>query len=266
MTTEPRSTALVTGASGGIGWALAELLAADGHDLVLVARQRQKLEQLSGLLRQRHATSSLVVEVDLARPDAARAIVDRLAADGLTIDILVNNAGFGVLGPFAERDLDRFLAMIQVNVVALTALTRLLLPGMIARRRGRILNVSSTAAFQPGPLMAVYYATKAYVQSFSEAIANELEGTGVTVTALAPGPTPTGFQAAAGMDSSLASRGPMVLETMAVARAGYAAMMQGRRVVVAGLANRIAAQAYRFLPRRTLTAFVRRFQEGRESA
>jgi len=201
MTTGGR-TALVTGASGGIGRALAELLAADGYDLVLVARQEEKLRDLADELAARHGTRSLVLALDLSRPDAPQAIADRVSAEGLDIDVLVNNAGFGGLGRFADRPLATDLAMIQVNVACLTALARLFLPGMLARQRGRILNVSSTAAFQPGPFMAVYYATKAYVQSFSEAVAAEVEGRGVTVTAFAPGPVRTGFQDAAGIGST----------------------------------------------------------------
>lgn len=260
-----KPTALVTGASSGIGWALAELLAEAGYDLVLVARQERRLEDLAASLEQRWQARSLVVVADLSRPESPRLVADRVQAEGLRVEVLVNNAGFGGLGPFAAQDLDRALSMIQVNVTSLTALTRLFLPGMLERRCGRILNVSSTASFQPGPLMAVYYATKAYVESFTEALAEELTGTGVTVTSLAPGPTETGFQAAAGAESAPLFRGSMP-GAMSVARAGFDAMMRGRRLVVPGLRNKILAQVYRFVPRRVLTAVVRRMQETRGHA
>jgi short-subunit dehydrogenase len=264
MTAAPRRpTALVTGASSGIGRALAELLAADGFDLVLVARREERLRELAGELERLHGTHSLVVAIDLSTPDAPAAIANHVSSEGREIDALVNNAGFGSLGAFAERPLSVDLAMIQVNVACLTALTRLFLPGMLARRRGRILNVSSTAAFQPGPFMAVYYATKAYVQSFSEALAAEVAGSGVTVTALAPGPTRSEFPDVAGINSAAFFRSPLVPDAISVARAGHRAMMSGRRTVVPGLANRLGAQAYRFLPRRWLTAIIGVVQRGR---
>lgn len=255
--------ALVTGASSGIGLALAELLAAGGSPLVLVARREDRLRRLAAELEQRHGARCAVVPADLSTPDAAVAIADRVAAEGIEVEILVNNAGFGELGRFADCPLSDQLAMIQVNVASLTALTRLFLPGMIARGRGRILNVSSTAAFQPGPFMAVYYATKAYVQSFSEAIAEELEGTGVTVTSLAPGPTETEFQAVAHIQSLPFVAGRMP-DAASVARAGFEGMMRGRRTVVPGFRNKLGAQAHRFLPRRVLTGIIRRFQENRQ--
>ena len=181
-----KETALITGASSGIGLDLARLFAKDGHDVVLVARSEGKLREIAAELERDFGMTAHVIVADLAKPDAPQTLVAQLPVD---VDVLVNNAGFGVLGPFVETDLAKELEMIQVNVVALTHLTKLLLPPMVARRRGRVLNVASTAAFQPGPLMAVYYATKAYVLSFSEAIADELRDSGVTVTALCPGPT-----------------------------------------------------------------------------
>ena len=179
-------TALVTGASSGIGLELATLLAKDRHDLVLVARGRERLDGVARGLTEEFGVAATVLPADLTDPSAPIDIALALAERKLAIDILVNNAGFGVYGFFAQTPLEKELAMIQVNITALTHLTKLLLPGMLERRRGRILNVASTAAFQPGPLMAVYYATKAYVLSFSEALANETAGTGVTVTALCP--------------------------------------------------------------------------------
>ncbi len=179
------------------------------------------------------------------------------------MDVLVNNAGYGVYGPFLETSLDAELAMIQVNIVALTELTKRLLPPMVARARGRILNVASTAAFFPGPLMAVYYATKAYVLSFSDAIANELEGSGVTVTVLAPGPTASGFQAAAALEESKLFAGRQLPTSREVARAGYDGVMAGRPLVVPGIANKVTIQLPRFTPRRLVARLVRRVQERR---
>ena len=218
-------TALVTGASAGIGRELARSFAADKSNLVLVARRRDRLEDLAAELRKQHGVEVRVMAADLGRADAPQAIVDSLTREAVTLDVLVNNAGFGLLGPVAELDLDRQMEMIQVNVAALTHLTRLLLPGMIERHRGGILNVALTAGFQPGPFMAVYYATKAYVISFSEALADELAGTGVTVTCLCPGPTATEFAETARMGDALMFR----LQTMTAQRvarpatAGFAA-------------------------------------------
>src|SRR3954447_6416423 len=221
-----KETALITGASSGIGLDLARLFAKDGCDVVLVARSEGKLRELAAELERDCGVTAHVIALDLARPNAAEALVQRLPAD---VDVLVNNAGFGVAGPFVETDLAKELEMIQVNIVALTQLTKLLLPKMVARRRGRVLNVASTAAFQPGPLMAVYYATKAYVLSFSEAIADELRDSGVTVTALCPGPTETGFAAVAGMDQTRLFTLMKPMTSAEVAKKGYEAMKRGRR-------------------------------------
>src|SRR6201986_3308991 len=187
----PKMTALITGASGGIGLELARLFAADGHDLVLVARSAGKLSSLAEELAGRHNVGVRVIPADLAGAEAPGDIFDELRRDGVSVDALVNNAGVGSYGLFAETDLRTELDLLQINVVALTHLTKLFLPAMIARRRGYVMNVASTAAFQPGPLMAVYYASKAYVLSLSEALAAELKRTGVRVTALCPGPTNT---------------------------------------------------------------------------
>jgi len=257
-------TALVTGASRGIGLELATLLARDGHDLVLVARGRDRLDGIARGLTEEFGIRATVLPADLARPEAPEEIARELSARGIAVDVLVNDAGFGLLGPFAQAPLDRSLAMIQVNVTALTHLTRLLLPGMLERRRGRILNLASTAAFQAGPLMAVYYATKAYVLSFSEALGNETSGTGVTVTAFCPGPTLTEFQKSAGMTATALFRGPLVMDAGTAARAGYAGMRRGDRVVIPGVANRILVQALRVTPRRLAAAIARRVQESRK--
>jgi hypothetical protein len=257
-------TALVTGASGGIGLDLARLLAEDGFGLVLVARSAQKLRDLCLELGQKHDVTARALPADLADPKASEAIWAALQKDQVELDILVNNAGYGVFGRFAsETDTRLELEMIQVNVTALTHLTKLVLPGMLKRGRGRIMNVASTAAFLPGPLMAVYYATKAYVLSISEALANELEGTGVTVTVLCPGPTTTGFQKAANMQDSGLMKSPLKMDSLTVARAGYAGMLDGAVLVVPGIQNKIMTQSVRVTPRALVRKLVRLYQDRR---
>ena len=258
-----RRAALVSGASSGIGRELAILLAADRHDLVLVARDGTRLEELARALAAAYGTRSTIVPRDLSDPDGPADVLAEVRRLGIDVEVLVNNAGIGVSGFFAETDLERELEMIRLNVVAVTALAKGVLPEMLARRSGKILNVSSTAAFQPGPLMAVYYATKAYVLSFSEAIANETEGTGVTVTALCPGPTITEFQKKAGMGQTRLFNSPLVQDARTAAQAGYDGMKRGRRVVVPGIANKVLTQGVRLAPRRLVTAIARRLQETR---
>jgi len=256
-------SALITGASSGIGLDLARLFARDRHDVVLVARSEGKLRQLAEELKREHGIAAEVIIADLSRPDAAKEVWSTVVEKGIVIDTLVNNAGYGLTGPFVENDLKTELEMIQVNVVALTHLTKLVLPSMVARKSGRILNLASTAGFQAGPLMAVYYATKAYVLSFSEAIADELRGTGVTVTTLCPGPTDTGFANVSNMTHSrlfTISR-PMTSED--VARIGYEAMKKGKGLVITGMRNKLLVQSNRITPRRIVTAVVRRLQEQR---
>jgi len=252
-------TALITGASSGIGADLARLFARDGYDLVLVARREEKLRELAKDL----GVTSTVIAADLSKPDAAQQIANALVEKSINIDVLVNNAGLGLAGPFIAKDFAKDLEMIQVNIVALTQLTKLLLPGMVARKQGRILNLASTASFQPGPLMAIYYATKAYVLSFSEALAEELRGTGVTVTALCPGPTATGFGSVAGMDETRLFTLMKPMSSAEVAKIGYEAMKHGRRVVVTGMMNRLLVQSIRISPRRMVTTIVRKLQESR---
>ena len=254
-----RGTALVTGASSGIGLELATLLARDRHDLVLVARSRDRLEAIARGLTEEFGASVTILVHDLARPEAPPAI-----ARALSVDVLVNDAGFGVYGPFAETPIEKELEMIQVNVTSLTHLTKLLLAGMRARSAGRILNVASTAAFQPGPLMAVYYASKAYVLSFTEALANELAGSGVTVTALCPGPTITEFQKHAGVAQTRLFRSMLVMNASEVARAGYEGMLRGKRLVIPGFGNRLLVESLRVSPRRLVTAVARRVQETKK--
>lgn len=250
-------TALITGASSGIGEELARCFAADGHDVVLVARREEELRRLAEELQQQYKIAARVLPVDLSRHDAPREIFEQLERDGVAIDFLVNNAGFGAFGPFYETDWPREAAMIDVNVRALTELTKLFLPGMLRRRSGKILNVASTAAFQPGPLMAVYFATKAYVLSLSEALANELRRTGVTVTALCPGPTQSGFESSARMSHSGLFHRPGIPTSATVARYGYRAMHRGRTVAIQGFLNRLLVFLVRFTPR-TLVADVAR--------
>lgn len=254
-------TVLITGASSGIGLELAKLFARDGYDLVLVARRREKLETLGEDLGRRHGIRARAIAADLADPAAPAEILRQLAAESVAVDVLVNNAGFGELGPFSTIDVEVERRMIEVNVSALTVLTKLFLPGMLARRRGRVLNVASTAGFAPGPLMAVYYATKAYVISLSEALAEELRGTGVSVTVLCPGPTITEFQAVAHMESTRLFRMPGVMNAESVARAGYAGVMRGKRMVVPGVLNQVLPLVIRFSPRAMVVRVARLFQE-----
>ena len=248
----------MTGASSGIGRELALCCAAGGHDLVLVARREDALRELAAELEARHGASSLVLPFDLASPSAPEALVQEMTRRELAIDVLVNNAGFAIHGPFASADLTAASELMQVNMIALTVLTRLFLPGMVGRGHGRILNVASTAAFQPGPYMAVYYASKAYVLSFTHALAEELRETGVTATALCPGPTTTGFQARAGLRGvPLFTRSILLSGTAAeVAAAGYRGMMAGKREVIPGFRNRAHVFLTRFLTRPMLARIV----------
>ncbi len=254
-----KSTALVTGASYGIGYELAKLFAADHHALVLVARSEEKLRQVAAEMERLGAVEVIILAKDLARPDAAAEIAAALAEKQISIDVLVNNAGFGEHGLFVETDWAKEAAMVQVNIVALLQLSKLLLPGMLARQRGRILNVASTAAFQPGPLMAVYYATKAFVLSFSEALASECAGTGVTVTTLCPGPTASEFQERANIDQTRLVKLKVLkmMDAAAVARSGYKALMAGRRVVIPGVMNKTGAMSNRLVPRRWITGIIK---------
>jgi len=255
-----KPTALITGASSGIGLDLAHLFAADGYDLILVARSEGTLRELARELVDKYGIAAHVMPADLQQPDAPRRLFEAVQQP---VDVLVNNAGFGVSGPFAETDLGKELAMIQVNIAALTHLTKLFLQPMVARGRGRILNVASTAAFQPGPLMAVYYASKAYVLSFSEAIAEELRKSGVTVTALCPGPTATGFAAAADMTNTRLFRIKKPMTSMEVAKLGYRGMQRGKRIVITGAVNKLLAQSVRVSPRALVTKVTRTLQENR---
>ena len=254
-----RETALITGASSGIGLDLAQLMAPD-FDLIITARNQSELEKIARELEASHGNHVHVIPADLSQPEAPEQLFSEIARRGLPVDVLINNAGFGLYGPFAESDPKASLAMVEVNIAALTALTRLALPGMIERKRGRIMNVASTAGFQPGPLMAVYYATKAYVIMFSEAIANELKGSGVSVTCFCPGATATKFAGRANMEESrLFKMGAM--KSIEVAKAGYKGMMAGKGMVIPGLLNKTIAMSVRFSPRKLVTAISRSLQE-----
>jgi uncharacterized protein len=256
------SAVLITGASGGIGHELAKLFARDRHNLALVARSAEKLATVSTELEPAGIKVKNIA-LDLAKPGAPRVLHDQLQSDAVVVDILVNNAGFGAFGEFANMPEEEILGQIDLNITALTQLTRLFLPAMISRRSGRILNVASIAGFQPGPLMAVYYATKAYVISFSQAIANELEGSGVTVTCFCPGATHTGFAQRAGIGGSrLFKFGAMSAE--AVARDGYRAVMKGSPLAISGAQNWLIAQSTRFAPRKMVTAISRWVAEKAE--
>ncbi len=239
--------ALVTGASGGIGLEFAILLAKSGFNLALVARSQEKLEALAAQLRDRFGVKVQAVALNLARPDAAHDVLAHVPQ----CDVLINNAGFANNGKFARTNEAEMLEEIQLDVTTLTQLTRLYLPGMIERKDGKILNVASTAGFLPGPNMAVYYASKAYVISFSEAIAEEVRGTGVTVSVLCPGATATGFQQRAKTRDTRLHRFPSA-NAADVAKAGIDGMMRGKAVIVPGITNKIVAFAPRISPRRML--------------
>lgn len=259
MTSQTNESVLITGASSGIGLELARLFAADCGNLVLVARSRDKLDALAEELRKAYGINVLVLAKDLCAPTAPSEIHADLTSRNIDVDVLVNNAGFGAIGPVATVASKTLMDMIQVNVAALAHLTRLLLPKMLERRRGGILNVGSTAAFQPGPNMAVYYATKAFVLSFTEALAEELLGSGVTATCLAPGPTATQFGSVSGMEHSLAFKLGM-MDAKSVASLGYRGFRQGKPLVITGLKNKLGTVAVRLLPRAIVRKAVKHLQ------
>ncbi|HEX3745724.1 MAG TPA: SDR family oxidoreductase [Bryobacteraceae bacterium] len=255
-----RGTALITGASAGLGAEFAKLCAAAGYDVVLVARSASRLAELGAALAGAHGVNARPLAADLADPATPSRIFDCL--NGTAIDILINNAGFGVRGPYVETDWARERDLMQVNMVALAHLTKLFLPEMVRRRAGRILNVASTAAFLPGPFMALYYASKAFVLSFSEALSSEVEGTGVSVTALSPGPTRTEFARSAGVADTALFRGD-VMSAAEVAHAGFDAMMAGKSSVIPGARNRWTMRGVRLVPRDMLAAKARQLNWGK---
>jgi uncharacterized protein len=258
-----RPLAVITGASEGIGRDLAALYAAAGHDVAIVARREALLQQLARELEERHGVRCLIVVADLARREECERLVALVEPERARVVALVNNAGLGSLGWFHETPLERDLTQIDLNVSALTHLTKRMLPWLRANGRGHVMNVASVASFQPGPLMAVYYATKAYVLSFSEALANECQGTGVTVTAVCPGPTTTGFRRQAHVPPNAPGGGTPPMTSRAVAELAFHGTRAGKPVVITGLRNRVAAFFGRHLPRGMTAGVVRRVQEAR---
>ena len=254
-------TALITGASNGIGLELAKIHASKNDNLVLVARSTARLEELKTALEKEFGIRVHVIAKDLSEPTSAQEVYDETTKLGLRIDYLINNAGFGDFGLFAETDWTKTLRMINLNITTLTHLSKLFVMDMVKRGSGKIMNVASTAAFQSGPTMAVYYATKAFVLSFSEALDNEVRNTGVTVTTLCPGPTESGFQAAAAMEESAMVKGKKLPSSKSVAAYGYAAMMKGTTIAIHGLMNRILATSVRFMPRALVVKVTRSLQD-----
>lgn len=243
-------TVLITGASAGIGYELARCFARGGDRLILVSRSESRLNQVAEELRKEYQADVHVYPADLSKPGEAAALFHRLMDAGLQVDVLVNNAGYGLNGPFVENDYIEESGMVQVNVTALMELCHLFGAQMVSRGRGKILNVASTAAFQPGPLMSNYYATKAYVLSFSEGLAEELRPRGVTVSVLCPGATRTDFFDRAGMHGVRLADGMVpVMKADRVARAGYRGLRKGRVIIIPGIVNKFTAQSVRFTPR-----------------
>lgn len=250
-----KKTALITGASGGIGFQFAKLLAQDAYNVVLIARTESRLLEIKKEFEEKYNVKVLILSKDLTKPNAVKEIYNELKRQNIKIDILINNAGFGNFGKFYDTDWEKEAKMLQLNIVSLTHLTKLFLKDMVERGEGKILNVSSTSAFQPGPLMSIYYASKAYVQSFSEAIATEVKGTGVTVTALCPGPVKTGFQ------KKVSDIEPRLINLNlanpeSVAKYGYRALQRGDRIAIQGLLNQFLVHAVNFIPRNAVTDIV----------
>ena len=256
-----KKTALITGASSGIGLELAGIFSSNGINLLLVARNESKLKETSKKLAEKNGIKADYLVKDLCDINSAKEVFDYCQKNQIQIDYLINNAGIGDFGFFAESNWEKQLQMLNLNITSLTYLTHLFLPEMIARKSGKIMQVASTAAFQPGPTMSVYYATKAYVLHFSEAIANELEGTGVTVTVLCPGATESGFQAAASMEESKLVKGKKLPTSYEVAKYGYKAMMKGKRVAIHGMLNYLMANSVRFTPRNLVVKVARYIQD-----
>lgn len=256
-----KKLALITGASSGIGKEMATIHAEKGGDLIIVARSIDKLEKLKAELEKKYSVKVMVIAKDLGAPEATQEIYDEVKKAGLHVDYLINNAGFGGLGKFHEREWKQDLAMINLNIIALTALTRLFLPDFVSRNEGKILNVSSTASLMPGPLQAVYYATKAYVTSFSNAIAEELHNTNVTVTALLPGATETEFGAISGMDKTVMFQ--KTASSRKVAEDGYNGMLAGKLNVISGLtfSQKIMMAMIPVSPKKMILKQIRQMQE-----
>ena len=240
---------LITGASGGIGYDLAQLAAADGKNLVIVARSSDKLDQMAEIIRENNKTEVISIAVDLSDETGVNKLISEISENNIQLDAWINNAGFGDFGDFSKADLPKNMEMIRLNISALTQLSHFAMQRMLKAGKGKIMNVASTAAFMPGPGMAVYYASKAYVLSFSEALTRELKGTGITVTTLCPGPTDTDFATSAGLGKSLMHRILPPSTSIAVAKAGYKAMMKGKAIEIPGITNKLSAISPRFSPR-----------------
>jgi short-subunit dehydrogenase len=256
-----KNTALITGASNGIGLELARIHASKGGDLVIVARSKSKLDELKNELEKEFKIVVYTIGKDLSAINSAREVYDETNNQNIQIDILINNAGFGDFGLFAETDWNKESEMINLNISTLTLFTKLYLQDMVKRRSGKIMNLASTAAFQPGPMMAVYFSTKAYVLSFSEALSNEVSSKGVSVTALCPGPTTSGFQTAASMDNSKLFNNKNLPTSKEVAKYGYYAMIKGKTVAIHGIMNNILASSIRFVPRTVVLKISRTILE-----
>ena len=255
------TTALITGASSGIGLELAKVHASKGGDLVLVARNKLRLDELKTELESKFKVKVYTIGKDLSLANSAQEVYNETKNQNIEIDYLINNAGFGDFGMFVDTDWNKELQMINLNITTLTHFTKLYLQDMVKRGSGRIMNVASTAAFQSGPTMAVYFATKAYVLSFSEAIDNEVRDKGVTVTTLCPGATESGFQAAAAMEESNLVKGKKLPTSKEVAEYGYKAMIKGKTVAIHGLMNYIMASSVGLLPRAWVVKITRKMQD-----
>lgn len=251
-------TTLITGASSGIGLELAKIAGAAKENLVLVARSEGKLQELANSLRTQYGVQVTVIPADLSNMDEVQKVYDTCKKENIQVDHLVNNAGFGHYDFFANTDWEKTESMLDLNIKSLTKMCRLFIPDMVNRKYGKVLNVASTAAFQPGPTMAVYCATKSYVLHFSEAIYNELQGTGVTVTALCPGATESGFQTAAAMENSALVKNKKIPSSEEVAKFGYKVMMDGKMTAIHGFVNYILANSVRFAPRSLAVSIARK--------
>jgi uncharacterized protein len=256
-----RETVLITGASSGIGYEFAKRFAKEQYNIVAVARSESKLQALKQELEAKYGIEVFVYTKDLSNQDEVSALYEEIKKENIVIDILINNAGFGLFGEFTKTNLAEELNMIDLNIKTLTHLTKLVVVDMVKRNKGKILNVASTAAFQPGPLMAVYYATKAYVLSFTEALENELKGTNVTVSALCPGPTETGFAGRANLSQSKLFKSLDVMNVHQVVEVGYDGLLKGKTIIIPGWKNRLLAMSARLMPRKLVTSIVRKVQE-----
>lgn len=254
------ATALITGASGGIGLELAKIHASKGGDLVLVARNKSRLDELKNELEGKYQIKVYSIGKDLSQINSAKEVYEETREQRIQVEYLINNAGFGDYGMFAETDWNKELQMINLNITTLTQFTKLYLQDMLKRGSGRIMNVASTAAFQSGPTMAVYFATKAYVLSFSEAVDNEVSDKGVRIITLCPGATESGFQAAAAMEESNLVKGKQLPSSREVAEYGYKAMLKGKTVAIHGTMNKILAASVRFMPRSLVVKITRKIQ------